>query len=236
MPSRLVWVLLIRHQLSILLCSPPYTQVIFVLDLTRPPYTNCVTKGPFENGFEETDATDGLLCVTLSLSLSLSLSLAIQPNEYHKLTTWWPREKVASLNRLPNLSYCQSVLLWRKQTKLLLLFCKGESKVSQYFRNVSHNSTAFAEVVKTTNHTGPWAADLTWYSVSASHQICFSDLENNFKIHASCSTWHCQNIKVLATRTKFLKLSSYSRVMKFTGSLAQLVECSPVIRQIWVQS
>ena len=48
--------------------------------------------------------------------------------------------------------------------------CLRKSKVLQYFCNVRQNSTAtdtFAEVMKVTNHTGLWDADLTWYSPSA---------------------------------------------------------------------
>ena len=45
---------------------------------------------------------------------------------------------------------------------------KGESKILQYFGNIENNSAAldaFAGVLKVTNYTGLWDAELKWYSL-----------------------------------------------------------------------
>ena len=50
-----------------------------------------------------------------------------------------------------------------------------ESKVLQYHGDMRHNSTtleAFAGVKKVTNYTELWDTKFTWYSLSATHQIC----------------------------------------------------------------
>ena len=75
-----------------------------------------------------------------------------------------------------------------------------------------HSSTAtedFAKVVKVTNHNRQWDAELIWFSLSATHQICIIyDLEHGFII-----TWPCLMVKVLTTRAKFLEPSDYCNII-----------------------
>ena len=52
----------------------------------------------------------------------------------------------------------------------------------QYFSNVRQNSAAlaaFAEVVKVTNHSGLWDAELAWYSSSTTRWPYFHDLKQS---------------------------------------------------------
>ena len=58
---------------------------------------------------------------------------------------------------------------------------EGELKVLQYFVNVRHNLAVldvFTEVMKETNHSGLWDAELAWYSPSATHLIYIHSLES----------------------------------------------------------
>ena len=62
----------------------------------------------------------------------------------------------------------------------------GESKVLQYFGNMRHDSAildAFTKVMYVTNHSGIWHTELTWYLLSATHQICLNWLEHVLGIH-----------------------------------------------------
>ena len=88
-----------------------------------------------------------------------------------------------------------SVIFFLRANKMY----KGESKVLQYFANMRHNSATivvFAEVVKVTNHTGLWDAELAWYSMSDIHWICLYGLKYNLKIHGFRLTWHCLIVKI----------------------------------------
>ena len=52
---------------------------------------------------------------------------------------------------------------------------------------MKHNSAAlvtFAGIMKVINHERFWDAKLTWYSPSATHQICFYGLEHSLRIHS----------------------------------------------------
>ena len=86
----------------------------------------------------------------------------------------------------------------------------------------------FAKVVKVTNNTGPWDADLAWYSLNVTHWICqghegdeqhwtlrcrsrlvgiyIYSLENNFEISGFRPTSACLIVDVLVTWVKCLPL------------------------------
>ena len=74
----------------------------------------------------------------------------------------------------------------------------------------------FAEVGKVTNHSGLWDAKFTWYSPSATCQICFYDLKRGLRIQIFRSTWLCPIIKAIATQVEFLEPSDYSTVINYT--------------------
>ena len=61
----------------------------------------------------------------------------------------------------------------------------------------------FAELMKVTNDSGLWGADLSWYSLSANCWIYLLGLEHGLRIYA----WYCPIVEVLETRTKFLEPS-----------------------------
>ena len=66
----------------------------------------------------------------------------------------------------------------------ILTIYKDESKVLQYFGNVTHNSAAsdaFVEVMKVMNHFGLWGAKLAWYSLCATCWIWLYGLEHSFR-------------------------------------------------------
>ena len=80
----------------------------------------------------------------------------------------------------------------------------------------SHNSAAsddFEAVVKVTNNTELWEAELAWYSPNATLWIWFYSLEHRLGIHSYRSTWSSLIVEVLATWAKFLKPSGYSTVI-----------------------
>ena len=94
----------------------------------------------------------------------------------------------------------------------------SESKVLQYFNNVRHNSAApdtFAVVVKVTNHTGLWDAELVSYSPSAPSLICLYKLEHDVGIHGFRPTLPCLIVESLATGEKFLEPFGYCTVTIF---------------------
>ena len=64
------------------------------------------------------------------------------------------------------LSYCSTIV--RKLLGSVKSFC-----YILVTRNSSTDLNTFAKVMKVTNFTGLWDAKLTWYSLSATHWICF---------------------------------------------------------------
>ena len=89
------------------------------------------------------------------------------------------------------------------------------SLILQYLSEVKYNlaaSDVFAMVVKVTNLTELWDAELTWYSLRTTHCICFSDSKHSYKIHCLSPTWPCL-IEVFTTEVKFFKPSDYWTVI-----------------------
>ena len=75
-----------------------------------------------------------------------------------------------------------------------------ESKVLEYFDNVRLNSPTldiFTEVVKVTNYTELWDAELSWYSLTATLWIFLFNIQSQ------------NSHKVLVIQTKFLERSGY---------------------------
>ena len=95
----------------------------------------------------------------------------------------------------------------------------GESKVLQYFGNVSHNSAAldaFVDVVNETKYTGLWDAKFTWYSPSDTPRICFYGLEHELGFYDFKATRSYLIIELFATQAKFLEITGNSTKINCT--------------------
>ena len=57
--------------------------------------------------------------------------------------------------------------------------------------------------MKAMNHTGLWDAKLTWYSPSATFQICLDGLERGLKIHGFRSTLSYLIVMLLTIQAEF---------------------------------
>ena len=92
-------------------------------------------------------------------------------------------------------------------SKLNILSYLGESKVLQYSADVRHKLAALdnlAEVMKVTNYTGLWYAEITWYSRITIRWIFFYGLKHVLRTHGLRPTWPCLIIKALVIKAKFL--------------------------------
>ena len=71
----------------------------------------------------------------------------------------------------------------------------------------------FSDFVKVSKHTGLWDVNLTWYSLTTTHQIWLYGLEHSLGIHAFRPIWSCLIIKVFTAWSKFLQLSAFCTVI-----------------------
>ena len=74
----------------------------------------------------------------------------------------------------------------------------------------------FAKVMRVTNHTGLWDAQLSWYLLSDTYWICLYGLEHSLKIYGFRPTWTCLFVKVLAPWSEYLEPSGYCTVINCT--------------------
>ena len=134
-------------------------------------------------------------------------------------------------NNLPWLKF----LVFKMFLKYQNYLC--QSKVLQYFGNMTHNSAdsvAFADVVKMTNYTVLWDADLAWYSPKATHWISeFVKMTNHTGLWKADLAWYfprtthwiCQGLWGFYVR---LILSKYHHRINLEHSHG-----IPVLRPTW---
>ena len=94
-----------------------------------------------------------------------------------------------------------------------VLLVKKDIKVSLKFCNIL---VIFDKVMKVANHTGLWDAELTWYYPSFTCWICLYNLEHSLGIYDFRPTWPCLIVEVITAQTKFLELSGYCNLIKWT--------------------
>ena len=73
----------------------------------------------------------------------------------------------------------------------------------------------FAKVMKMTNQTRLWDANLTRCSPRVTCQTCLYGLEHKIGIHGFRPIWPCLIVKLLTTQAKFLQPSSYWTVINY---------------------
>ena len=72
------------------------------------------------------------------------------------------------------------------------------------------------------NSTGLWNVELAWYSLSATHRICWYSSEHDYGIHSYRPTCPCLIIKVLVTQVKFLKPSFHCTVVNCAFTFSEV--------------
>ena len=78
--------------------------------------------------------------------------------------------------------WCSSY--WKRSLRFALDYSwptTGDTQVSKRFCNILEAPDAFVKVPKNTNYTELWDIKLAWYFPSATHWICFYDLEHSFR-------------------------------------------------------
>ena len=86
---------------------------------------------------------------------------------------------------------------------------------------------AFVEVVKVTNPTRLWDANIAWYSPSVNCQICLYGLKHIFRIHIFKPIWLYLIAEVCSTQVKCLQTSGYWTVFNcsFTFCMTNVIGC-----------
>ena len=140
----------------------------------------------------------------LSLSLCLCLSLSLANTLKHHIL-------IKGVNETLNL-FLDPINIDTKYTRVSQKFCN----ILVSWGTIWKVLDAFAKTIKGTNHTGLWDVKLSWYSLSATHQICLHGLRHSLRFPDFRSTWHCKIIEVFVSCLKFLEPSSYCTLFNFT--------------------